>query len=272
MNRSFFNFNFLLLHSIFVLTFFSSFLSNVYLFVFLLFFFFLVFFVVVFFFNRQILCRVIAKVLDCSLEVRKFKFHSPMSFHFCTNTFWKMYDSPCNILICMQKHSQLNNDERTQFFRKIYLSHFIRNCCERVTKGLCVRGELETEQNCNIWTPSSSGYINTSFSFSWAAQPAASPQSGAGSRWHLISKTLIPTPNWLELPVAPGYIIVWHPPASCERRICTEFNPSTVKAIPWYLRPDVPVPWLTAWSICYTLIHTSYALYNTTVILQQLWY
>ena len=37
-------------------------------------------------------------------------------------------------------------NERTQFFRKIYLSHFIRNGCERVTKGLCVRGELETEQ------------------------------------------------------------------------------------------------------------------------------
>ena len=30
-----------------------------------------------------------------------------------------------------------NNDERT---------HFIRNGCERVAKGLCVRGELKTEQ------------------------------------------------------------------------------------------------------------------------------
>ena len=39
-----------------------------------------------------------------------------------------------------------NNDEQTHFFRKIYLPHFIRNGCERVTKGLCVRGELETEQ------------------------------------------------------------------------------------------------------------------------------
>ena len=36
-----------------------------------------------------------------------------------------------------------NNDERTLFFRKIYLSHFI---LERVVKVLCVRGELETEQ------------------------------------------------------------------------------------------------------------------------------
>ena len=29
------------------------------------------------------------------------------------------------------------------------------------------------------------------------------------------------------------------PPTSCERRICTQFNPSTVKVIPWYLRPDI---------------------------------
>ena len=42
----------------------------------------------------------------------------------------------------MRKHSQHNNDERTQFFGKIYLSHFIQNG----TKALCVRGELETEQ------------------------------------------------------------------------------------------------------------------------------
>ena len=42
----------------------------------------------------------------------------------------------------MLKHSQHNNDERTRLFRKIYLSHFIR----KGTKGLCVRGELETEQ------------------------------------------------------------------------------------------------------------------------------
>ena len=67
---------------------------------------------------------------------------------------------------------------------------------EMAAKGLCVRGELETEQNCNILTPSSSGYSSTSpgllnrgpsglkaFSLSWF------------SRWHLISKTLTPT-NW----------------------------------------------------------------------------
>ena len=34
-----------------------------------------------------------------------------------------------------------NNDERTDFLRKIYFSHFIPKVCERV-----VRGELETKQ------------------------------------------------------------------------------------------------------------------------------
>ena len=62
-------------------------------------------------------------------------------------------------------------------------------------KGLCVRGELEIEQSCNILTPSSSGYNTTSFSFY--------------NNW---LQTLIS--NSLKLPVAPGYIIVWCPPAS----------------------------------------------------------
>ena len=34
--------------------------------------------------------------------------------------------------------------------------------------------------------------------------------------------------------MAPGYIVVWHPPASCGRRICTEFNPSTGQS-------DIPI-------------------------------
>ena len=42
----------------------------------------------------------------------------------------------------MRKHSQHNNDERTHFLRKIYLSLLF----EMVAKALCVRGELETEQ------------------------------------------------------------------------------------------------------------------------------
>ena len=51
-----------------------------------------------------------------------------------------------HIYIYMQKKIN-NNDERTHFFRKIYLSHFIRNGW----KGLCVRGCLETEQTTTYW-------------------------------------------------------------------------------------------------------------------------
>ena len=53
--------------------------------------------------------------------------------------------------------------------------------------------------------------------------------------------------------MTPDYLIVWHPPASCERHIRTKFNPSTVKVISWYLRSDVPLhDWLLGRrSICY---------------------
>ena len=86
-----------------------------------------------------------------------------------TKLFKLLFVLYCNILMCMQKHSQHNKDERTHFFRKnIPLTLF-----ERVTKELCVRGELETEQNCNILTSSSSGYSSTSFSSCGAAQPGA---------------------------------------------------------------------------------------------------
>ena len=120
-----------------------------------------------------------------------------------------------------------------------------------VANVLCVRGELETEQNCNISTPSSSGYSSTSFSFSWAAQPgalrAASPQSGAGSPTGILSPKL-----WhqrTELLVALDYIIVWHWPASCGHHICSHLNLSTVKVIPWYLRLDAPVIYTDAFLI-----------------------
>ena len=119
--------------------------------------------------------------------------------------------------------------------------------------------------NCDILTPSSFVFCSTSFSFCWAARSgvlrAHSPLLGAGS----LSSILSPT-NWLqltELPVAPGYIIVCRPPAFFRRHICTQFNPSTVKVIPWYLRPDAPVIYTSAFliwqlgrgSVCYNSWH-----------------
>ena len=98
--------------------------------------------------------------------------------------------------------------------------------------------------NCNILTPSSFVFRSTSFSFIWTAQlPIA-------LCWVLVLSTApylqLTDSKLTERPVAPGYIIVWRTPASCERHICIQFNPSTVKAISWCLRPDAPVSRLTA--------------------------
>ena len=106
-------------------------------------------------------------------------------------------------------------------------------------------GWVGDRTNCNILSPSSSVFSSTSFSFSWAAQSGAlrvhSPLLDAGSLYSTYLQ--LTDSNQVNLSVAPGYIIVWHPPASCGRHICTQFNPSTVKVIPWYLRPDALVPW-----------------------------
>ena len=129
------------------------------------------------------------------------------------------------IHIYLQKHIQHNNDERTQFFRKIYLSLYL--------KGLCVRGELETEQRLQHIDPHFSGYTSISFPFSWAAQLGA---WGPSLCW---DRVLIPASS-LQLIWTfchQGYIIIWCPPTSCERHVCTQFNLSTVKVIPW--TPDI---------------------------------
>ena len=132
----------------------------------------------------------------------------------------------------MQKHIQHNKDEQTQFFRK-YTSHFIWKGSKGLRKVLFVRGELDTEQNCNILTPPTFLATAAIFPFSWAAQPGA---------WGPIlcrNMVLIPASSlqliWTSC--RQGCIIIWPPPTSCERHICTQFNPSTVKVILW--SPDI---------------------------------
>ena len=51
-----------------------------------------------------------------------------------------------------------NNDEQTYFFRKIYLSHFIRKGCERV---MCERW-VGDWTDCNILTPNLAGLFSCS--------------------------------------------------------------------------------------------------------------
>ena len=124
----------------------------------------------------------------------------------------------CNILICMQKHSQHNNEERTQFFRKIYLSLYSK-WYERVTKGLCVNREP--------WGPSS--------------------QSGAGSHAGILSPKL-----WLQLTQTSCRTGLYH----CLTYTCFlwashlhRIQPVHSQGYPWYIRPDAPVIYTGAFLI-----------------------
>ena len=110
-------------------------------------------------------------------------------------------------------------NERTHFFIKIYLSHFI---LEKVDVG-CV---WELRQTATYWPQVLLTIAALLSHTGWAAQPwvteGSSPLSGAGSH---SAGILSPTDsnsnwnwNWLtdwpKPSVAPGYIFVWYPPAS----------------------------------------------------------
>ena len=104
---------------------------------------------------------------------------------------------PHNTYTTIHRNIINNNNERTHFFRKIYLSHFIRKGCERV---VCERW-VGDGTDCNILTPSSSNYSSTSFSFCWAAQLGVTEglKSSVWS-WFSLPWTATQTPiNWLQL-------------------------------------------------------------------------
>ena len=101
-------------------------------------------------------------------------------------------------------------------------------------KGWCflgVTGEFETETDCYILTQSSSDHSGTSFAF-WLgcstvghrrlAALSLQADSHAGTL-SLTDSNCNWNSNWLKLSVAPGYIIVGRPPASCG---CTHLPPS----------------------------------------------
>ena len=108
---------------------------------------------------------------------------------------------------------QHNKDERTHFFRKIYLS-FYRNGC--VWEGVGDRTKTAT-----YWTPNSSGYHRLSFPFSWAAQPGA---WGPSRYWDMV---LIPASSlqliWTSC--HRGHITIWRPPTSCARHNSHSIQP-----------------------------------------------
>ena len=136
-------------------------------------------------------------------------------------------------------------NERTHFFIKIYLSHFIRkDWC-----WLCVRGELETGTDCYILTQSSSDHNSTSFAFWLGCLPVGHWGPKALRLPLALNSASCPqltncnwNSNWPKPSVVPGYIFVCRPPASCGRTHLHRFQPRPqVKVIFRYLWPDAPV-------------------------------
>ena len=90
------------------------------------------------------------------------------------------------------------------FFKKIYLSFYLKVFEKGNSRFYCER-ELETEQNCNIWTLTLMAISVVSFSFSRVAQPEAwGPSSllDAGFLYRILSPTGLQTglqTNWLPV-------------------------------------------------------------------------
>ena len=152
----------------------------------------------------------------------------------------------------MRKHSQHNNDERTHFFRKIYLSHFIRNGCER---AMCERW-IGNWTDCNKLTPSSSVFSSTSFSFCWLLNRGS---RGPGPLWELV----LTTASYLQLTEPVCGTGLYNCLTSTYFLRASHLHPiQPVKVIPWYLQPDAPVIYTSAFliwqlgrgSICYIRI------------------
>ena len=84
---------------------------------------------------------------------------------------------------------------------KKYTSHFIWKVWQGYSRFYCERG-LETEQNCNILTPTIMAISFVSFSFSRAAQPEAQRPSfllSAGFLYNILSLTHLTPTNWLPV-------------------------------------------------------------------------
>ena len=125
----------------------------------------------------------------------------------------------------------------TQFFRKIYLSLYSKGSRRGYVWKVTWRRKKETAK---YWPPA-------------LLAIAALPSHPAGllNRGPFELQQLTPNSD-LQLTrtsCSTGLYNCLTSTCSSERRICTQFNPSTVKVIPWYLRLDAPVIYTGAFLI-----------------------
>ena len=139
-------------------------------------------------------------------------------------------------------------NERTHFFIKLYLSHFI---LKRVDVSCVWEVSWRRRQTAKYWAKVLLATIAVlhphlgSAAQPWVAE-GPSTLSGAGSH---SAGILSPTATGTELTNSIRLwhdIIVWRPPASCGRAHLHRIQPQ-VKVIFRYLRPDAPVSLLHRW-------------------------
>ena len=177
-------------------------------------------------------------------------------------------------------------NKQTHFFIKknIPLTLYSRKGCERVDVGYVWEMSWRRGQTATYWPKVLLATIAAPLPhLGWAAQPRvaedSSPLSEACSHSaaFYLQLRLELNLNWLEmtdwlttLSVAPGYIIIWYPPAYCGRMHLHWIQPRPrIKVISRYPRPEAPVSsaylhrclfWLTALSRVNMLQHWSLGL------------
>ena len=113
----------------------------------------------------------------------------------------------------MQIHVEHNDTMKitTQFFKKIYLSLYLKGF-EKGYSSFYYEWALETEQDCNILTPTLMAISVVSFLFSRAAQSEAWGPTllGAGFLYRILSPTGLVS-KLTDFLSSPSYIIVQSP-------------------------------------------------------------
>ena len=151
------------------------------------------------------------------------------------------------IYICGYIFNTITTSGHTSFEK--YTSHFIRKGYERV---IVWEVNWRLNKDCNILTPALLAILAL-----LSCSPGLLKRRLVGpafaKTWFSLLGLQQLTPNsdlqLTDVLSHPGYIIVWHPPTSCVVTIRTQFNPSIVKVISWYLRPDAPVIYTGAFLI-----------------------
>ena len=93
---------------------------------------------------------------------------------------------------------------------------------------MCER-ELETEQNCNILTPTLMAISVVSFSFSWCSTGGPGAQLSAGFLYHILSPT--PDLQLTDFLSSPSYIIVQSPTQSLEWHVWSSSSGNNCHAV-----------------------------------------